>query len=59
MIAVDESLPRLSATDLVASGKPEMQRIVEVEYLLDVDGLGVTDGASDFEGILPGGSNDG
>jgi hypothetical protein len=58
LIVVDESLPRLSATDLAESGKPEMQRVVEVEYLLDVDGLGVAEGTSDFERILPG-ANDG
>jgi hypothetical protein len=54
LIVVDESLPRLSATDLAESGKPEIQRVVEVEYLLDVDGLGVAEGTSGFESILLG-----
>lgn len=54
LIEVNESLPRLSAADLAESGKPEMQRVVEVEYLLEVDGLGVAEGTSDFERILPG-----
>jgi len=59
LILVDDSLPRLSAADLVATGRPEMQRVVEVEYVLDVDGLGAADGTSAFERILPKESTDG
>jgi hypothetical protein len=58
LIEVDESLPRLCATDLEATGRPEMQRIVEVEYMLDVDGLGAADGTSEFERILPRGNDE-
>jgi hypothetical protein len=58
LIEVDESFPRLTRDDIDAAPKPEMHRVVEVEYEVDVEGLGVADGAPAFMAVLPAGGPD-
>jgi hypothetical protein len=58
LIKVDESFPRLTRDDIDAAPNPEMHRVVEVEYEVDVEGLGVADGAPEFTTVLPAGGAD-
>ncbi|HEX4306112.1 MAG TPA: PD-(D/E)XK motif protein [Solirubrobacterales bacterium] len=53
LIVVDDAVPHLLRRDLEQVTRPEMHRIVELEYALDVDGLGIPDGAQEFLDILP------
>jgi Putative PD-(D/E)XK family member, (DUF4420) len=59
LILVDDALPRLLSSDLATIPRPELHRIVELEYALDVDGLGVPDGTEDFNEVLPNEVTDG
>ncbi|WAJ28503.1 PD-(D/E)XK motif protein [Antarcticirhabdus aurantiaca] len=54
IIAVDESCPRLTA-EAIRSMPPSFvpERIIDVSYEVDVDGLGVADGTEDFLAIIP------
>jgi Putative PD-(D/E)XK family member, (DUF4420) len=53
LIEIHDGVPHLTHTDLEMVSRPEMQRVGEVDYGLDVEGLGVADGSPEFEVILP------
>lgn len=53
LVPVDASLPRITAEDVSKLSRPEMSRISDVSYRLDLDGLGMEDGSAEFLEILP------
>ena len=53
LIAVDDDLPRITQADLDAIQRPEMHRITDVHFRLDLTGLGALDGRDDFLAVIP------
>lgn len=56
LIPVTESFPRVTHHDVLSLPRPEMVRVSDVRYRVDVEGLGWEDGASEFLAVLPEGS---
>jgi hypothetical protein len=52
LIEVD-GLARITAEDVMAIPRPEMQRVSDVHFRLDVTGLGWEDGAPQFNRVVP------
>ena len=53
LVEVDENLPRITVADVAAIGRPEMSRISDVRFRLDLTGLGSVDGSDEFRAVIP------
>jgi hypothetical protein len=53
LIPVTDELPCIRAEDILAIERPEMERVTDVLYRLDVAGLGYPDGSAEFLEVLP------
>lgn len=53
LVPVDDDLPRITTDDIEAIPRPEMSRVSDVRFRLDLGGLGFSDGTSSFLAILP------
>ncbi len=56
LVAVTDSFPRITHADVLSLPHPEMVRVSDLRYRVDVDGLGWEDGTDDFLSVLPKGS---
>ncbi len=55
LVAVDETCPRITPAELMAAlSPPSQQRVLHVEYRIDVTSLGIEEGAQAYEKVLPG-----
>jgi hypothetical protein len=53
LIPVNDRLPRISSADVANISRPEMSRISDVRFRVDVEGLGDLDGSPNFLDVLP------
>lgn len=57
LIPVTESFPRITHSDVLSLPRPEMIRVSDVRYRVDVEGLGWEDGTSEFLAVLSEGAS--
>lgn len=53
LVPVDVHFPRIARSDVLSVPRREMQRVSDVRYRLDVEGLGWEDGTPEFLEIIP------
>ncbi|MGI8729272.1 MAG: PD-(D/E)XK motif protein [Solirubrobacteraceae bacterium] len=53
LIRVEDRTPRLLRSDVLAAAHDDMQRVVDADYTLDCEGLGVPDGSDEFLTVIP------
>lgn len=53
LIEVDDGLARITADDVMAITRSEMQRVSDVHFRLDVTGLGWEEGTPQFNRVIP------
>jgi Putative PD-(D/E)XK family member, (DUF4420) len=53
LVPVDGKLPRITAEDVTQIPRPEMSRVSNVGFRLDLEGLGYLDGSPEVLAILP------
>jgi hypothetical protein len=58
-VPVSEKLPRITDDDVAKLPRPDMSRVSDVRFRLDLEGLGSLDGSQEFLTILPNGEVDG
>lgn len=58
LIPVDDNLPRITRADLDSLDRDGMERVSNLQYSIDVSGLGAADGTLEFTAIVPGGSDE-
>jgi hypothetical protein len=58
LIPVDEKLPRITDDDISRLPRPEMSRVSDVRFRLDLEGLGVLETSQEFRTILSEGAAD-
>lgn len=56
LVPVFESFPRITHADVLSLPRPEMERVSDLRYRLDMEGLGWEEGAAQFLAVLPEGS---
>lgn len=56
LVPVSDSFPRITHADVLSLPRPEMVRVSDVRYRVDVEGLGWEDEAAEFLAVLPEGS---
>ncbi|MDQ3090088.1 MAG: PD-(D/E)XK motif protein [Actinomycetota bacterium] len=54
LIRIHDNAPRLLRGDVLAVQRDGMQRVLDADYLLDCEGLGVPDGSHEFSSVIPG-----
>jgi hypothetical protein len=53
LIRIDADAPRLLREDVLSVPRAGMQRILDVDYVLDCEGLGFPDGSDEFNAVIP------
>src|SRR5690348_17309776 len=59
LVPVDEHLPRITDDDVAQLPRPEMSRVSDVRFRLDLEGLGLLEGSPEFLAVLPEGAVNG
>ena len=53
LVPVDDSLPRITSEDVAKIARPEMSRVSDLRFRLNLEGLGDLDGSAPFLSVLP------
>jgi len=59
LVPADANLPRITDDDIAQIQRPDMSRVTDVRFRLNLEGLGFIDGSDDFLAVLPLGASDG